>query len=223
MNVLHVCANPKPAEESVSKQLSIAFISKLIEVNPDAEINNVDLYQDAPPFLSYEAWRGIWLAAMEPTHKLTKKEQEACAYANRHAEMFNQADLLVLTMPMWNFGPPAIMKAWLDMVLSPGRTFDLTLGDGGGLQVKPRHKLQRVVLLVSSGGVYTENDPRDGLTAMIRSAFAFIGVERIQVAWADGQTPLLYGDHEQRRQMAIDAATDLAEEIGEESLAAPTP
>ncbi|MCX7817874.1 MAG: NAD(P)H-dependent oxidoreductase [Kiritimatiellae bacterium] len=221
MNVLHVCANPKPPEESASKQLSIAFISKLIEVNPDAEVNNVDLYQDPPPFLSYEAWRGIWLAAMEPTHKLTKKEQEASAYANRHAELFNQADLLVLTMPMWNFGPPAIMKAWLDMVLSPGRTFDLALAEGGGLQVKPRHKLQRVVLLVSSGGVYAEDDPRDALTRMIRSAFAFIGVDRIQIAWADGQTPLVHGDHEQRRQMAIEAATDLAEEIGEESLAAP--
>lgn len=222
MNVLHVCANPRPMEESVSKQLSIAFISKLIEVNPDAEVNNVDLYQDVPPFLSYEAWRGIWLAAKEPTYKPTNKELEACAYANRHAELFNQADLLVLTMPMWNFGPPAIMKAWLDMVLSPGRTFELTLAGGDGLQVKPLHKLQRVVLLVSSGGVYAEGDPRDALTCMIRSAFAFIGVDRIHIAWADGQTPLLYGDHEQRRQMALDAATELAEEIGEESFAAPT-
>ncbi len=213
MNVLHVCANPKPAEDSVSKQLSIAFISRLVELNPDAEINNIDLYQDPPPYLSYTAWRGIWLAAFDPTHKVTKEEAKAAEYANRHAELFNQADVLVLTMPMWNFGPPAILKAWLDMVLSPGRTFDIGLAEGGGLNVRPRHKLRSVVLLVASGGVYTEGDPRDALTPMIRSAFAFVGVQNLRIAWADGQTALIFGDHEQRKQTALEAAGDLAEEI----------
>ena len=55
MNVLHICANPKPTEDSASKQLAITFFSKLIEIDPDIEITNVDLYQDPPPFLSYSA------------------------------------------------------------------------------------------------------------------------------------------------------------------------
>ena len=217
MNVLHICANPKPAEESVSKQLSIAFISTLIEKNPDIEINNIDLYQDPPPFLSHAAFRGLWQPALDPTYKPSKEEIRATEYATRHAEMFNGADVLVLTMPMWNFGPPAIMKAWLDQVLSPGKTFEFGLSDGGGIEIRPLHKLKRVVLLVSSGGVYAEGDERDALGPMIRSQFAFVGVEDITIAWADGQTALTYGDHEERKQTALDAATETAEDIAEEA------
>lgn len=213
MNVLHVCANPKPPEISVSKQLSISFITKLIELNPEIEINNLDLYQDPPPYLSYAAWRGIWVTAMEPTYKPSKEEVKAAEYADRQAELFNQADVLVLTMPMWNFGPPAILKAWLDMVLSPGRTFEFALAESGGLEIRPKHKLKRVILLVSSGGAYVENDPRDALTPLIRSAFHFIHVDEVQIAWADGQTALIFGDHEQRKQMALEAAADIAEDV----------
>ena len=123
MNVLHICANPKPTEESVCKQLSISFISTLIEKNPDIEVNNVDLYQDPPPFLTYAAYRGIWNPAFDPAYKPTREEQKAVEYADRHAKNFNEADVLVLTMPMWNFSVPAIMKGWIDQIMAPNRTF----------------------------------------------------------------------------------------------------
>jgi len=216
MNVLHVCANPKPTEESVSKQLSIAFITRLIELVPEAEINNVDLYQDPPPHLSLAAWRGLWQAAFDPNHKITKEEQRAMEYARGQAELFNQADVLVLTMPMWNFGPPSILKAWLDQVLAPGLTFDLGRDETGTVRVRPKHKIRRVILLVASGGVYHEDDSRDGLTRTIRSALGFVGIDQVQTAWADGQNPLVYGDHELRKQTAIEAAQDLADELAEE-------
>lgn len=220
MNVLHICANPKPAGESTSKELSIAFISKLIEIDADTEINNVDLYQDPPPFLSYPAFRGLWNAAFDPTYKPAKDEIKAVEYASRHAKMFNDADLLVLTMPMWNYGPPAIMKAWLDQVLSPGKTFEFGLRDGGGIEIHPLHKIWRVVLLVSSGGVYTEGDARDALTPMIRSQMEFIGIQDVTIAWADGQTALNFGDHEQRKETALEAAMEAAEDVLDEAVPA---
>jgi FMN-dependent NADH-azoreductase len=215
MNVLHICANPKPAEESVSKQLSIAFIGKLIEMNPDIELNNVDLYQDPPPFMDYEGYRGLWVPAFVPTYKPTKKEQAATEYAGRHAAMFNAADVLVMTMPMWNYSMPAIMKAWLDQVLTPGRTFEFG-ADAGGMKIKPLHKIRRVVLLVSSGGAYQENDPRDALTGALRAALGFVQITDISIAWADGQTAMLFGNHEERKQMAIDAAVEAAEDLIED-------
>ncbi len=215
MNVLHICANPKPTEESVSKQLSVAFISTLIEKNPDVEINNVDLYQEPPPFLNYAGFRGLWMPVFDPGYKLTREETRATEYSDRQAALFNQADVLVLTMPMWNFGPPAIMKAWLDQVLAPGRTFDF-----GPEGVKPRHHVRTVVLLVASGGEYKESDPRDALTPDIRSAFEFVGITDLRVAWADGQTAMFFGDHAERKQTALDAAAEAAEEVIEDLSAA---
>lgn len=215
MNVLHICANPKPAEESASKQLSFAFLSKLIELCPDAEVNNVDLYDDPPPYLNYEAFRSIWVPVFMPTYKPSAAEVKAAAYADRQAELVNAADVLVLTLPMWNFSMPAILKAWIDQAFTPGRAF--TFGtDENGLKIVPRHKIRRAVLLVSSGGAYTEGDERDALTPALRSALSFVGITNVTIAWADGQNALAFGDHAERKQTAIEAATEAAEDIIED-------
>lgn len=212
MNILHVCANPKPTEESVSKQLAARFFGKLLELSPDVELNNVDLYQDKPPYYSNDFFRRIWLPVLDETYEPSKAEEAAAHYAGKQAELFKAADVLVLTMPMWNFSAPAVMKAWMDQLLSPGLVFELT-ADGP----KPLHNITTLVLLVASGGVYKENDDRDALSTQISAAFGFIGISDVRIAWADGQNPLFFSDGEVRREMAFDAAEEIAEELAEEA------
>jgi len=208
MNILHICANPRPIEESASKQLAAAFISKLISLNPEITVNNVDLYQESPPFLSLDGYRRFWMPIMEPGYEPTKKEEMAIHYASKQAEQFRQADVLVLTMPMWNGGPPAIMKAWIDQVINPSIAYEQN-AEG----IKPLHQLRKVVLLVASGDVYKENDPRDGISPIINNAFHSIGVTDIEIAWADGQNSLLYTDSAERKQFAVEAAEEIAEDL----------
>ncbi len=208
MNILHICANPRPIEESASKQLAAAFISKLISLNPEITVENVDLYQETPPFLSLDGYRRLWQPLVEPGYEPSKKEEMAIHYANKQAEAFRAADVLVLTMPMWNGGPPAIMKAWIDQVVNPGIAYEQT-AEG----MKPLHQLRRVILLVASGDVYKEHDPRDGITPVIENAFGSIGVTDIEVAWADGQNAALYADAAERKQFAIEAAEEIAEDL----------
>jgi FMN-dependent NADH-azoreductase len=215
MNVLHVCANPKPTEESVSKQLAAAFFGKLIELKPEVELVNVDLYDEKPPFYSYELYKRAWYPVFDESYEPSKVEEMAMNYASKQAEQFNEADVLVLTMPMWNYGVPAIMKAWIDQILCPGLAFNISKEDG----VKPLHKVKSVVLLVSSGGVYKEDDERDALTRQIRHAFDFIGIDDLEIVWAEGQTPLYFDDCEERKEMALDAAVEIAEDIAEIDLA----
>jgi FMN-dependent NADH-azoreductase len=210
MNVLHVCANPRPIEESTTKQLAAAFFSRLVEKNPEAAISNVDLYQEPPPFLSYAAYSRLYKPLTDPGYKATKQEEDAIKYASAQGEALRQADVLVLTMPLWCGGPPAIMKAWFDQVFSPGIVFDM-----GADGIKPLHQLRRVVVLTASGDVYKENDPRDGLTTLLNNNFGFVGVTDIAYAWADGQDPMTHDDAEDRKQTALEAAQDLAEEIAE--------
>ena len=215
MNVLHVCANPKPTEESVSKQLAAAFFGKLIELRPDVELVNTDLYDEKPPFYSYELYKRAWYPVFDESYEPSKADEMAINYAAKQAEAFNEADVLVLTMPMWNFTVPAIMKAWMDQVLCPNLTFTISPEEG----VKPLHKIKSIVLLVASGGVYKEDDERDALTRQVRAAFGFVGVDDVEIVWADGQNPLFNMDHEQRKEMAIEAATETAEDIAELELA----
>jgi FMN-dependent NADH-azoreductase len=216
MNVLHVCANPKPTEESVSKQLAAAFFAKLIELKPEAELVNVNLYDEKPPFYSYELFRRAWYPVFDESYEPSKVEEMAMNYASKQAEQFNSADVLVLTMPMWNFTVPAIMKAWMDQILCPGLTFSISKEDG----VKPLHKIKSIVLLVASGGVYKEDDDRDALTRQVRNAFGFIGIDDIEIVWAEGQNPLFFDNSEENKAMAIEAATEIAEDIAELDLTA---
>jgi FMN-dependent NADH-azoreductase len=212
MNILHVCANPKPVEQSVSKQLAARFFGKLMELNPDVELNNVDLYQDKPPYYSNDLYRRMWNPVFDPTCEPSKAEEAAMNYAQKQIDELKKADVLVLTMPMWNFGAPGVMKSWMDQVLAPGFMFELT--DDGP---KPIHNITTLVLLVSSGGIYKEDDPRDALTRQVQAAFGFIGITDIRIAWADGQNPLFFSDGAVRRDMAFDAAEELAEELAEEA------
>ena len=212
MNILHVCANPKPVEQSVSKQLAARFFGKLMELNPDVELNNIDLYQDKPPYYSNDLYRRMWNPVFDPTYEPSKAEEAAMNYAQKQIDELKKADILVLTMPMWNFSAPGVMKSWMDQVLAPGFLFEIT-EDGP----KPLHNITAVVLLVSSGGIYKEDDPRDALTRQVTAAFGFIGITDIRIAWADGQNPLFFSDGEVRREMAFDAAEELAEELAEEA------
>ena len=208
MNVLHVIANPRPAETSSSKKLAFEFFAALTEKNPDVVVNNVDLYQNKPPYVSAEALNYFWGPVANPAYIPSKAEETAANFSNNNAQALMDADVLVLTMPVWLNSMPSILKAWLDQVLVPGKMF--TFGAEG---LVPTHHLRTVVLLVSSDQVYKEGDVRDGLTPALRAIFAYIGVDDLQIAWADGQDASRHFDSEQRREMAIEAAKDIAEDI----------
>ncbi len=211
MNVLHICANPRPVQESVSKQLATAFFMRLAERNPDINVTNVDLYQSPPPFLTLPAFRGLWQPIIEAGYKPTTGEYNAGAYSRSHAEQLKQADVLVLTMPMWNFSMPAIMKAWLDQVIVPGATFEFE--EGG--TIKPLHHIQKIVLLIASADEFKEEDPRDGLTRELRATFEFLGVTDISIAWADGQHGHGEDEAKEHKDIATETAQDIADEVSE--------
>lgn len=211
MNVLHVCANPKPTEESVSKQLAAAFFSTLIQNKADVELVNVDLYDEKPPFYSYELYKKAWYPVFDETYEPTKAEEVAMNYAAKQAELFNAADVVVLTMPMWNFSVPAVMKAWMDQILCPSLTFNISKEEG----VKPLHKVKKLVLLASSGGVYKQDDPRDALARQVEAAFGFIGIEDLSIVWAEGQNPLFNDDCDTKKELALEVAEEVAEDVAE--------
>ena len=211
MNILHVCANPKPTEEAISKQLASAFFGKLIELKPEVELINVDLYDEKPPFFSYELYKRVWYPVFNSEYEPNKAEEMSTNYADAQIEKFNDADILVLTMPMWNYSVPAIMKAWIDQVLLPEKTFSINKEEG----INGLHKIKRIVLLVSSGAAYKEDDDRDALSRQVRHAFEFVGINEIDVVWAEGQNPMFFDNAEESKSFAIEAAIEAAEDIAE--------
>jgi FMN-dependent NADH-azoreductase len=161
--------------------------------------------------LSYQSIRGSFFPVYINGYTATKDENQSMDYADLQAAQFNDADVVVLTMPMWNFSVPAIMKAWMDQIMLPGKVFNLDKDDGP----MPLHDVKKLVLLVASGGIYKEGDLRDSLSTQIERMFGWIGIEDIGVAWADGQDSFLYNDTEAHKQFAMEAAQELAEDVAE--------
>jgi len=213
MKVLHVCDNPKPTDESVSKQLAVKFFGKLMSLNSDVDLDNVDLNAEPPPPYTYEQYKACWYPATIPGYVPTAEEEAAAVYAKAQAEKFNQADVLVLTMPLWNFSMPGGMKSWIDHIIAPGLTFYLE--DGAR---KPLHKVKRMILIVASGDAFHEDDEKDALTPAITQTFRSIGIDDISLAWADGQNPNLHTDSATRMEMAAEAVEEHAEEVAEKGI-----
>jgi FMN-dependent NADH-azoreductase len=198
-------------EEAASKQIAASFFASVISQKETAKITNVDLTQEAPAPYTTEEFRNFWYPVLIDGYVPTKEEEAAAAYAREQAELLQGAEILVLTMPMWNYSMPAMMKSWLDHVLAPGLLYEVT--PQGNV---PKHTLKKLVLLVSSHDVFAEGDPRDGLSPAIESSFEDIGVSDISVIWADGQNPKRHVDFESRKQIAVEAAEEVAEEICED-------
>lgn len=210
MHIVHLLANPKPVAESHSRQLAEVFFKALKSVNREAKVTTVDLAANPPPFYSYDMYRYFWYPVFDQSFKPSAQEQAAAAYAVEQCKLFNSADVLVLTSPMWNFSLPAVLKAWIDMVLMPNQTF--SIGSGG---VKGLHKIRKIVLLTASGGTYDDGDPRDCLKAEIKAAFGFVGINDIAVAWAQGQNSFFFADHAARKAAAVKEAEALGRVVGE--------
>ena len=209
MNLLHVCASNKPIDQSTSKQLAAAFFVRLAESNKDINVTNMDLYNNPPPFLGNDAYRYFWNPILQPGYIPTAAEKSAAGYALAQTKVFEEADVLVLTMPLWNCGMPAIMKAWLDQVLVPGVVFKYEAGS-----IIPLHHISRAILLASSSDIVREGDPQDQLTPLLTAILNSVGIQDFSIAWADGQHPS-HLDAEDRKATAVEAAQELADEVAE--------
>ena len=94
------------------------------------------------------------------------------------------ADVIVIGAPMYNFSVPSQLKAWLDAIAVPGRTFRYDAQGAHGLLGK-----KRVVIASARGGVYAVGSPvaaHEHHESYLRSFLGFLGVTRIEVVRAEG-------------------------------------
>jgi FMN-dependent NADH-azoreductase len=93
------------------------------------------------------------------------------------------SDLLVIASPMWNFGMPSSLKAWIDHVVRAGKTFRYA---GTGVEGLAQGK--KAILVLASGGVFTEEPWKswDTVEPYLRQILGFIGVNDVQTVRAQG-------------------------------------
>ena len=107
----------------------------------------------------------------------------AVALGNQMLEDFLAADIVVIGAPMYNFGIPSQLKAWIDRIAVAGKTFRYGANGPEGLAGG-----KRVIIASSRGGMYASGPAAvmDFQESYLRTVFGFIGITDIEFVRAEG-------------------------------------
>jgi FMN-dependent NADH-azoreductase len=113
-------------EGSVTRELTGRFIDAWLESEPDAQVLTRDVGRQPPSIVSGASIR----AGFTPVNRRTPAMRDALAESVILIDELRQADVLVLGVPLYNYGLPASLKAWIDQIVRPGETFSFDLNRG---------------------------------------------------------------------------------------------
>ncbi len=198
MKLLHVDSSIL-GQASASRALTEEIVTQLRRQDPTLEVVHRDLSADPFGHLG-----GAHLAAAQgslPEDPVVRHDIEAGAQA---LQEFLAADIVVVGAPMYNFGVPSQLKAWIDRIAVAGRTFRYTPTGPEGLA-----KGKRVIIASSRGGMYGPETPihfLDHQENYLRGVFGFFGITDITIVRAEG---LNIGPEQRARSLDV-AKADVA-------------
>ena len=177
-HILIVESSPR-GTESASRKLTGKLRERLEMQYEEATIIERDLVKDKLPQLDHPTLKAI--STKDPVEAESLKE--AAYLSNQLVDELMKSDLLVIACPMWNFGIPPSLKAWLDYVVRAGKTFNYA-----GAGVEGLAKGKKAILVLASGGVFSEGPWKgwDFVEPYLRQILGFIGIEDVQTVRAEG-------------------------------------
>jgi FMN-dependent NADH-azoreductase len=159
-----------------STGLADQFVARLRAQNLGARLTVRDLASDPVPHLDAERF-SAFLAKPE---ERTPAQQAVAAYSDTLIDELRRADVVVLGLPLYNFGLPSTLKAYFDHVGRAGVTFRYTEKGPVGLLTG-----KKVYVFAARGGFYA-GTPNDSQTPYIRAFLSFLGMSDIEFVYAEG-------------------------------------
>jgi FMN-dependent NADH-azoreductase len=154
-------------EASASRSLTAAIVAGLRAAHPGLTLRYRDLDAEPLPHLTAATLSGTDAAQL--------------ALGESLLDEFLSSELVVIGAPMYNFGIPSTLRAWIDRILVAGRTFRYTehgpQGLAGGRQV---------IIASTRGGAYGDDSAADFQERYLRHVFGFIGIDTPRFVRAEG-------------------------------------
>ncbi|WP_340680053.1 NAD(P)H-dependent oxidoreductase [Paraglaciecola sp.] len=164
------------SENGNSNKLTSKLVTRLTSEHNGLNVVERNLNEMNIPHLTMEemvAWR------TDKTARTSAQAAQASLSDTLIAEL-QQADAVIIGMPMYNFGVPSTFKAWIDRVARAGITFKYTeTGPQGLLSNK------KVYLLAARGGKYA-GTPKDSQSQYLKDVLGFIGLSDIEFVYVEG-------------------------------------
>ncbi|MCM2321189.1 MAG: NAD(P)H-dependent oxidoreductase, partial [Pseudomonas sp.] len=175
MKILQINASARSTGAN-STRLADAITARLQAQNPQAVVELRDLASHPHPVLD-EAALG---ALFTPAEQRTTEQAARVALDDALIAQVQAVDVIVLGVPMYNFGVPVQLKTWIDAIARAGVTFRYTEnGPQGLLQGK------KVYVALARGGLYRDT-PNDSQVPYLKSVLAFLGMTDVEFVYAEG-------------------------------------
>jgi FMN-dependent NADH-azoreductase len=194
MNILQINASAR-SEGSQSTQLAKEVVVHLLDAHPDADLVIRDLARQPIPVLD-EAALG---ALFTPAEQRTPEQAARVAIDDAAIAEIQAADVVVIGVPMYNFGVPVQLKAWIDAISRAKVTFTYTEKGPQGLLTD-----KKVYVVLARGGLYRDT-AADSQVPYLRTVLGFLGMTDVEFIYAEG---LAMGEEAAQKALA-DARKDI--------------
>lgn len=213
-NILYIsCSVRKYSEnetqhQSISRMLGEQFLSTFSQTTHKVEVTHRDLSVKQPAFID-EAF----IAAAFAKGVLSEEQRLVLAESDDIIKEVTNADIIVIASPMYNYGMPAVLKAWFDMVIRVNKTFSFDLARGDK-PLEPILSGKTLVLLASWGEfAFKKGESQyhlNHLSSHIEQLAPYLGAEAFYEIASEYQE---FSDdrHKHSKQHAIDDVHKLAQ------------
>ena len=175
MNILQVNSSAR-TEGSQSARLTQRIVERLRAARPDASVTLRDLASNPHPALDEAALQALFT---DPSQRTAPQAARVALDYALIAEI-QAADVVVLGVPMYNFGISTQLKNWIDAISRARVTFRYTETGPQGLLTG-----KKVYVALTRGGRYRDT-PADSQVPYLRTVLAFLGMTDVQFFYAEG-------------------------------------
>ncbi len=200
-HILHVNASPR-GEGSQSRLVSNELVEALVAAHPGTTVTDRDLGHQEIPFVT----EPFIYAMYTPAEARTPEQKALLTLSNELIAELKAADVYVFGVPMYNFGVPAVFKAYIDYVARANETFNPATYEG-------LLKNKKAIVVSAHGGAgYGPGQERESMNQLVptlRGVLGFLGVTDVEFVSVEGtsapeekRVPIMAAAREKIKQLA---------------------
>lgn len=174
MKILQINASARA--EGNSTRVANDIVARLQAAHPQAAVRVRDLGREPAPVVDEAALAALFT----PEAERTAAQAARVAISDALIAEVQAADVIVLGVPMYNFGIPSQLKNWIDAIARAGVTFRYTENGAQGLLTG-----KKAYIGFARGGIYRDTEA-DTQTAYLKNVLAFVGITDLGLVYAEG-------------------------------------
>lgn len=176
--ILHIISSPR-VEVSASRKLGNAVLEKIQDKYPENIVKERDLTKNLVPLLEDVHINSFFT----PAENRTPEQEAINQYSEGLIAELQEAEIIVIESPMYNFSVPASLRAYFDFTSRAGYTFSYDENGPKGLLNN-----KKLYIALSSGNIYSEGPYQsyDSNVPYVKNVFGFYGVTDVSVFRAEG-------------------------------------